>query len=101
MRWARYEYVFSGCLKVGEGVVMKRTDFGEGHQLAAGLASLVDEVDGLLHAGFEIEPLDEHLSVPYSSFITMIRDEITYSRLGGHSRGLVLGDSHCERNLVD
>lgn len=33
------------------------TDFGEGNQLAAGLACLVDEVDGLLDTTLEIEPL--------------------------------------------
>lgn len=33
------------------------TDFGEGNQLAAGLSGFVDEVDSLLHAGLEVEPL--------------------------------------------
>ena len=33
------------------------TNFGEGDQLAASLAGLVDEVDGLLDTTLEVEPL--------------------------------------------
>lgn len=36
---------------------MLLTDFREGNQLAAGLSSFVDEVDGLLDTGLEVEPL--------------------------------------------
>jgi hypothetical protein len=41
--------------KLNEGTQL--TDFGEGDQLAAGLASLFDEVDRLLNTTFEVEPL--------------------------------------------
>lgn len=33
------------------------TNFGEGNQLAAGLSSLVDEVNGLSDTALKIEPL--------------------------------------------
>lgn len=36
---------------------MLLTDFREGNQLAAGLSSFVDEVDGLLDTSLEVEPL--------------------------------------------
>jgi hypothetical protein len=36
----------------------KLTNFREGNELATGLTSLVDEVDGLANTALKVEPLD-------------------------------------------
>jgi len=51
---------------------MKLTNFWKCNELAIGLTCLVDEVDGFLDSGFQVEP----------------------SGFGSHDSGFVLGERH-------